>query len=42
MTSSEQYPAIDKRMEPKMNLSNRSLLNKTLPTVHSRWSPPPS
>ena len=29
MTSSEQYPAIDKRMEPKMNLSNRSLLNKT-------------
>ncbi|WP_429810802.1 hypothetical protein [Ensifer sp. B1-9] len=29
MTSSEQYPANDKRMEPKMNLSNRSLLNKT-------------
>ena len=29
MTSPEQYPAIDKRMEPKMNLSNRSLLNKT-------------
>jgi len=29
MTSSAQHPAIDKRMEPKMTLSNRSLLNKT-------------
>lgn len=29
MTSSAQHPAIDKRMEPKMTLSNRSPLNKT-------------